>query len=160
MDNPPVRIQGPNGEWITPLTTEEQGQPGRWDKDAWLKRIYPPDGVRPPPTPEKGKRKRSDAEFKVSYTLDAQRARESGLVPLSDAHRAELRRKLEQLNVGVYCVFVYLTDKSHLTRKGEFVSFDEKEITLLGDTGQFWRVPIDRVFHGTYNVEQQGGKLK
>lgn len=97
---------------------------------------------------------------KASYAYEAQRARELGLVPLSDEHRAELRRKLEKLNVGVRCEFIYLTESSHLTRKGEFVSFDEKEILLMSDKGTFWKVPIEKVFHGTYNIEQQGGKIK
>lgn len=122
-----------------------------------LSRGYP---ELPPPEPEEEKTGRKRAIPPPNYREDAKRARERGLVPISDAHRAELRRKLEQLNPGVYCEFVYLTEKNYITRKGDFVSYDEDFIILMGETGSFWKIPIEKVFHGTYDIKQQGGKLK
>ena len=100
-----------------------------------------------------------------SYTAAAKAARESGLVPLSEERLTELRRRLALLQVGVHCEFIYLTEgptQSHLTRKGEFVSYEEEtnDITLLGGKGTFYRIPIQRVFHATYSVEEQGGTIK
>lgn len=136
----------PKARLLTPMELEEVYE---------FSRSFP---ELPPADPDAEKKVRGQG--KISWTAEAKRVREQGLVPISDAHRAELRRKLEQLSPGVHCEFVYLTEKSHLTRKGDFVSYDDENIILMGENGSFWKIPIEKVFHGSYDVKQQGGKLE
>ena len=89
-----------------------------------------------------------------SWTATVKAARQGPMPPLQGAMFDEVVDILSEVPHGTYCEFVYLTERSHMTRKGYFAGFDGEVVSLQSEKGPIYRVPLAMTIYATQKAAE------